>query len=131
MTNTVILHQRCPELLRGERKNIKLIPQPMVKYLNISLVMGILWKYKWNSVSLTQFEWEILLPKYHASTKWLHNKAPNTCLWKTSLFCSEIMYLGKLKLNVVQMHWQKFHEELCLLLSWLRLWLWGFQSVLL
>lgn len=26
------------------------------------------------------------------------------------------MCLGKLKLNVVQMHWQQFHKELCLLL---------------
>lgn len=46
MTNTVILHQRCPEFLRGERKNTKLIPKPTVKHLNISLVMGILGKYK-------------------------------------------------------------------------------------
>lgn len=26
MTNTVILHQQCPEFLRGERKNTKLLP---------------------------------------------------------------------------------------------------------
>lgn len=46
MTNTVILHQWCPEFLRGERKNTKLIPKPIVKHLNISLVMGTLGKYK-------------------------------------------------------------------------------------
>lgn len=33
---------------------------------------------------------------------------------KPSLFCSEILYLGKLQLNVVQMHWQESHEGLSL-----------------